>query len=93
MSWLTSTGQPTSEGGNNVGGATSVTLAPSVEKAITLERATRLWRMSPTIAIRSPDSTGRPRRRVPEAALPLPADREAVQERLSRVFVGAVAGV
>ena len=57
MSWLTSTGQPTSEGGNSVGGATRVTVAPRAEKAITLERATRLWRMSPTIAMRSPDST------------------------------------
>ena len=38
--------------GSSVGGATSVTSAPSAENASTSLRATREWRMSPTIAMR-----------------------------------------
>src|SRR2546426_6078106 len=39
-------------GGMSVGGPESVTPAPSAGSAWTFERATREWRMSPTIAIR-----------------------------------------
>ena len=51
MSWETLTGHGSSDGGNNVGGATSVTSAPSAVKASTCERATRECLMSPTIAM------------------------------------------
>jgi hypothetical protein len=51
MSWLTRTGHPSMLGGNSVGGATSVTSAPSLVNAHTSLRATRLWLMSPTMAM------------------------------------------
>ena len=43
-------------GGSSVTGATSVTSAPSAVNTSTSLRATRLWRMSPTIATRTPSS-------------------------------------
>ena len=58
-SWLTCTGQPVRFGGRSVGGATSVTSAPSPVKASTLERATRECFTSPTMAIRNPASEPR----------------------------------
>ena len=81
-SWLTATGHPSREGGSRVGGATRVTSAPSMEKASTLDRATRECLTSPTMAMRSP----------PERA-PLLLDREAVEQGLGGVLVPAVAGV
>ena len=68
--------------GSRVGGATSVTLAPSVESSSTLERATRLCSTSPTIVTAQPL----------EPAEPAP-HRERVQQRLGRVLVRAVTGV
>ena len=47
------TGQPSSDRGSSVGGATSVTSAPSAANASTSLRATRECAMSPTIATRS----------------------------------------
>ena len=58
-SWLTRTGQPSRCGGSRVGGATSVTSAPSVVNAHTSLRATRLWLMSPTMAMWRPSSPPR----------------------------------
>ena len=77
-----STGQPSTPTGSNVGGATRTTSAPSVRSSMTLERATRLCRTSPTI-------THAP---ALDAAEPLP-DGQRVQQRLCRVFMRAVAGV
>ncbi len=45
--------------GSSVGGATTVTSAPSVFSSRTLDRATRLWRTSPTIVTRRPSSSPR----------------------------------
>ena len=53
-SWDTVTGQPSTPTGSSVGGATSTTSAPRVCSSMTLERATRLCRMSPTITTRRP---------------------------------------
>ena len=69
-------------GGSSVGGATSVTSAPSLVNAHTSLRATRLWLTSPTMAMRRPV----------EAAQVL-ADRVAVEQGLGGVLVPAVAGV
>ena len=73
---------PSRLGGSSVGGATSVTSAPSAVKASTSERATRQCLMSPTIAMCSPSSDAE-----------VLADRVAVEQRLGGVLVPAVAGV
>ena len=59
-SYDTCAGQAAMPTGSNVGGATRVTSAPSVDSSRTLDRATRLCRMSPTIVTFRPSS--RPRR-------------------------------
>ena len=48
-SWDTDTGHPSRLGGSSGPGATSVTDAPTAVNPSTLERATREWRMSPTM--------------------------------------------
>ena len=53
-SWDTVTGQSATPTGSSVGGATSTTSAPRVASSMTLERATRLCRMSPTMTTRRP---------------------------------------
>ena len=68
--------------GSSVGGPTSVVCAPTSASAWISERATRLWRTSPTIATCSPSS-----------ASERLAHREEVEQRLGRVLVLAVAGV
>ncbi len=50
--------------GSSVGGATSVTSAPSVRSSQTFDRATRLCRTSPTIVTRRPSSLPSLRRMV-----------------------------
>ena len=52
---LALTGQPSSDGGSSVGGATSVISAPSAANALMSLRATRLCLTSPTIAMCLPD--------------------------------------
>ena len=69
-------------GASSVRGATMRTRAPILVKAQMFERATRLWRMSPQMTMSSPSS-------VPLVL----ADGRAVEQRLRRVLVGAVAGV
>ena len=46
-------------GGISVGGAIRVTCAPILSRAAALERATREWRMSPTMPTRSPSKLGK----------------------------------
>ena len=57
-SYDVSTGQLSTPTGSRVGGATSVTSAPSVLSRSALERATRLCRTSPTITTRRPSRLG-----------------------------------
>ena len=68
--------------GIRVGGPARVTRAPIAEKASAQERATRLWRTSPTIQIALALE-------VAEA----PAQGEDVQQGLARMLVLSVAGV
>ena len=67
---------------SSVRGAATRTRAPSLVSAQMFERATRLWRMSPQIATSSPAMRALVR-----------ADRRAVEQRLRRVLVRAVARV
>ena len=58
-SWLTRTSQGAVLGGSSVGGATSVTSAPSLVKTSMSDRATRECLTSPTIEMRTPSSEPR----------------------------------
>ena len=82
MSVNTSTPSRSMPAGRSVEGPTTRTRAPSALRRRMLERATRLWAMSPQIATTSPA----------DVAL-VAADGERVEERLGRVLVGAVAGI
>lgn len=57
--WATVTGQDEAPTGSSVGGATRTTSAPSIDSSSALDLATRLCRMSPTMAMRLPSMSPR----------------------------------
>ena len=81
-SWLTVTGQPSSDGGSSVGGATSVTSAPRAVNASDVGAG------DAAVLDVADDGDARP-----ASAAEALADRVAVEQRLGRVLVPAVAGV
>ena len=64
MSWKTSQPQRSASPGTRVGGPISRTRAPIIDSIDTLDRATRLWAMSPQMATVSPPTSPNARRRL-----------------------------
>ena len=64
MSWKTSQPQRSASPGTRVGGPISRTRAPIIDSRATLDRATRLWAMSPQMATVSPPTSPKARRRL-----------------------------